>query len=236
MHGFTGSPASMRPWGEHAAAQGWTVRVPRLPGHGTTWQEMNRTRWEDWYAEVDAALDELGDRCSQVVVGGLSMGGALALRLAAERPADVDALVLVNPAVSLVDRRLAALPVLRHVLASLPGIANDISKEGADERGYDRVPLHALWSQTRLWDDLRPTLHRVSCPLLLFRSRVDHVLDPSSARIVLAGVSSAVAEEVVLEHSFHVATLDHDAALIEETADAFLDRVLDDATTEEGAR
>ena len=43
-HGFTGSPQSLRPWGEHLAAEGLTVRCPRLPGHGTDWREMNRTR------------------------------------------------------------------------------------------------------------------------------------------------------------------------------------------------
>ena len=51
-HGFTGSPQSLRPWAEHLAAAGYTVRLPRLPGHGTSWQEMNTTRWTDWYAEI----------------------------------------------------------------------------------------------------------------------------------------------------------------------------------------
>ncbi|KAA1423503.1 alpha/beta fold hydrolase [Mumia zhuanghuii] len=214
LHGFTGSPASMTPWGAALAEQGYTVRVPRLPGHGTTWREMNATRWEDWYAEADRALTELRSRCDHVAVAGLSMGGALTLRLAEQRPADVDAVVLVNPAVNLVDRRLAALPVLRHLVPSLPGIGNDIKKPGVEESGYDRTPLHALWSQTRLWADVRANLHRVSQPLLLFRSTDDHVVDPSSARIILAGVSSAVAIETILHDSYHVATIDHDAERI----------------------
>ncbi len=224
VHGFTGSPASMTPWARHLAAQGFTVRVPRLPGHGTTWQEMNRTRWEDWYAEVERALDELRSRCDHVAVAGLSMGGALALRLAEQRTSDVDAIVLVNPAVNIVDRRLVALPVLRHVVRSLPGIGNDIKKTGVDESGYDRTPLHALWSQTRLWADVRANLHRVSQPLLLFRSAEDHVVDPSSARIILAGVSSAVAVEEILVDSYHVATLDNDAERLWEQSAGFIAR------------
>src|SRR3954452_23036284 len=79
-HGFTGSPASMRPWAEHLAAQGYAVSLPRLPGHGTTWQEMNRTTWADWYAEVERAFLALANQVDTVVVGGLSMGGALVLR------------------------------------------------------------------------------------------------------------------------------------------------------------
>ena len=82
VHGFTGSPKSMTPWGKELAAEGWTVRVPRLPGHGTTWQEMNRTTWEDWFAEADRAFRDLQGRCRQVFVMGLSMGGCLTLRLA----------------------------------------------------------------------------------------------------------------------------------------------------------
>ena len=58
-HGFTGSPQSLRPWAEYLAKAGLSVSLPRLPGHGTTWQEMARTRWEDWFAEVDRAFDEL---------------------------------------------------------------------------------------------------------------------------------------------------------------------------------
>ncbi|MDT4933686.1 MAG: carboxylesterase, partial [Pseudonocardiales bacterium] len=54
-HGFTGTPASMRPWAQHLAAAGYTVRLPLLPGHGTSWQETNRTRWQDWYGAIEQA-------------------------------------------------------------------------------------------------------------------------------------------------------------------------------------
>ena len=75
------------------------MRLPRLPGHGTRWQELNRTTWHDWYAEDERALLELRERCETVVVMGLSMGGTLALRLAEQHGDAVDGLVLVNPSV-----------------------------------------------------------------------------------------------------------------------------------------
>ncbi|MDQ7992212.1 MAG: alpha/beta fold hydrolase [Propionicimonas sp.] len=221
-HGFTGSPASMRPWAEHLAGQGYTVRVPRLPGHGTTWQEMNETTWRQWYAEVDAALSQLWSSCDWVAVCGMSMGGALALRLAEQRPADVGALVLVNPAVGLKRLDLKLLPVLRRFTASFPGISNDIRKAGQDEVAYDRVPLHAMASQLELWRDVRGGLARVTAPLLYFRSLTDHVVDDLSQSVVLSGVSSRVHRFVELPQSYHVATLDHDAPLIFERSAEFL--------------
>jgi carboxylesterase len=221
-HGFTGSPASMTPWARHLAGRGRTVRVPRLPGHGTTWQEMNRTRWDDWYAELDAALTELRTHCDRVVVAGLSMGGCLALRLAQQRPSDVDALVLVNPAVSVRRFDVKLVPALQWVVPSMPGIGNDIKKPGQDEIGYDRTPLKALASQLRMWKEVRAALPSVTQPLLMFRSSDDHVVDETSQAIILDGVSSQVAELVTLHDSFHVATLDNDAELIFERTDAFV--------------
>lgn len=222
-HGFTGSPASIVPWGHHLAEHGHTVRVPRLPGHGTTWQEMNRTRWQDWYAEVERSLDDLRARCDRIVVGGLSMGGALALRLAQHRAAHIDGLVLVNPAVASTDRRLVAVPIVRHLVASTAGIGSDINKPGVEESGYDRTPLNALHSMIDLWRDVRANLGAVTAPLLVFRSELDHVVDPSSTRTVLEGVSSRTVREVVLENSYHVATLDYDAARIFSESAAFVD-------------
>ena len=74
IHGFTGTPKSMKPWAEYLAEAGYTVSLPRLPGHGTSWQEMNKTRWEDWYGEVRRELDDLQKRCGSTFVMGLSMG------------------------------------------------------------------------------------------------------------------------------------------------------------------
>lgn len=224
-HGFTGSPASMRPWAEFLAERGYAVEVPRLPGHGTTWQEMSTTSWADWYAELNTSLDKLVAENDLVFVFGLSMGGALALRLAADREADVAGLVLVNPAVASTNKQLLAVPFLKHVLAGIPAIGGDIKKAGVDEYAYAKVPLRALHSMMRAWKPLRTDLPKVTAPLLLFRSDIDHVVDPSSGRIILSTVSSRDATERVLTDSFHVATLDNDAPTIFEESLAFLEKV-----------
>jgi len=145
-HGFTGCPQSMRPWAEGLAAAGYTVRLPRLPGHGTTWQEMQATRWPDWYGEVDRAYTELQGRCDTVFAVGLSMGGTLAFRLAEQHADTIAGIVTVNAFLASRDKRLLLLPVLKHLLPSLPGVGSDIKKPGVTELAYARTPLKAVAS------------------------------------------------------------------------------------------
>lgn len=224
-HGFTGSPASVVPWARHIAEHGYGVAVPRLPGHGTTWQEMNRTTWDDWYGELDRTFEKLLAENDQVVVGGLSMGGGLALQLASRRARDVAGVLLVNAAVTSANKQLLAVPLLKALIPSMPGIGNDIKKPGQTEYGYDRVPLKALASMMAGWKQVREELPGVTQPIVHFRSAEDHVVDPSSARVITAKVSSRDVTERILENSYHVATLDHDAPLIFEESVDFIRRV-----------
>jgi carboxylesterase len=216
LHGFTGSPKSVKPWGRALGSQGWTVRVPRLPGHGTRWQDMNITTWEDWYAEADRNLRDLQDACDRVFVMGLSMGGSLTLRLAQQHGSAISGIVLVNPAVHTERPDRFLLPLLSRLVPSFPGVSNDIAKPGVDEGAYDRLPLRAAHSLSQMWSLVKADLPLVSQPLLLFRSAQDHVVEASNSAYILANVSSTQAVEVVLERSYHVATLDHDADVITE--------------------
>lgn len=224
-HGFTGTPHSLRPWAEHLAARGLTVSLPLLPGHGTRWQDMRHTGWQDWYATVERELRQLGRRCETVFVCGLSMGGALALRLAARHGAAVTGVAVVNPSVTFPSRAGFLLPVLRHLVPSAKGIVSDIAKEGVTESGYERVPLHAAHSLRALQRLVRAELPRVTQPLLLMRSAEDHVIAPGDAALVRDRVSSTDLTELLLPSSFHVATLDHDAERIFQETDAFITRL-----------
>lgn len=224
-HGFTGSPVSIRPWGEHLATRGYGVAVPRLPGHGTTWRDLSTHRWDDWYGEITRTFDRLCLDHDAVVVGGLSMGGSLALRLAEDHPDRVSGLVMVNPALATKRLDVKLLPVLKHVVPSFPGIADDIKKPGVLEGGYTRTPLKAIHSFMQHWPTLVADLPKVTAPVLLFRSAEDHVVDASTRPLILGGISSTDVCDVTLHESFHVATLDHDAPTIfEQTAD-FVARV-----------
>jgi carboxylesterase len=225
VHGFTGSPASLKPWAHTLAERGYAVEVPLLPGHGTRWQDLNQVAWTDWYAEAGAAFDRLRTECDAVVVAALSMGGSVVLRLAEERGDEVAGVVLVNPFVSTTRKELVALPVIKHVIPSLRGVVNDIKKPDQDEHGYERLPLKGLAAVLEMWKVVVPDLNRVTQPVLIFRSTADHVIDPSSSATVLRGVASVDVEERMLENSYHVATLDHDADRIFAESAEFVARV-----------
>jgi carboxylesterase len=224
VHGFTGNPTSVRPLAEKLAARGFSVDVPRLPGHGTHWRDLARTRYADWRAAVDAALASMRPHVERLAVVGLSMGGLLALDAAIDRP-DVDGVVTIN--LPFLDRegllpKLA--PLVARLVPALPASAaglvkNDAARPGVDEKAYDMVPLAAAQSLLDQLPRVRAAATRLRRPALVVYSRDDHSVAPASSR-ALAGAIAA--EVLVLERSYHLATLDHDAALLEERVAAFV--------------
>jgi carboxylesterase len=224
LHGYTGNPHSMRPLAAALAAAGHSVELPLLPGHGTSVEDLIPTRWSDWSSAAQAAYADLAGRCETVVVAGLSMGGSLALWLA-ERNPGVAGVVVVNP---LVDPPAASFrEMLRGMVdageSSLPSIGSDIAQPGAVESAYGATPIEPLLSMFEAVDEIAAGLGDLRCPVLLFSSRSDHVVPPESGDLLVDRAGGPV-ERVWLERSFHVATLDYDAAELEACALAFVSR------------
>jgi carboxylesterase len=226
LHGFTGNPQSMRGLALALADAGLTVELPLLPGHGTAVADMVPTRWEDWSAAAEAAYVELAARCDSVVVIGLSMGGTLCVWLAEHHP-EITALVLVNPLIEPPDADTVAF------IGSLidggdelaPGVGSDIALEGVAESAYPELPLRAAQSLFGAAHEIVAGLGSVTCPILLFSSTQDHVVPPVSGDRLVEGVKGPV-ERIVLERSFHVATLDYDKDEIENQAVRFVTGLL----------
>lgn len=226
IHGFTGSPQGLRGLAQAFADAGFATELPRLPGHGTTLDDMNTTSWADWSAAVEAAYQDLAARCEKVVVAGLSMGGTLATWLATEHP-DIAGLVLVNPAVEPMGQD--AIDMFRQMIDAgtefIPAIANDIAEEGQVELSYDQTPLRPLLSLVEQGAELAARISDIRCPILLCTSPQDHVVQPSASDYLAERVSGPL-ERVTLERSYHVATLDYDRHLIEERAVEFAQKVV----------
>lgn len=226
VHGFTGSPLSVRPWAESLHSEGFTVRVPRLPGHARTWEEMNRTRWQDWYEEVDRNFTELKEKHERVFVAGFSMGGALSLRLASIRGQEIEGLILCNPSVSDPRFSLKLVPILQHFIPSLGGRGTDVAAPNPPKHSYGRTPLKALRSLQKLWALVQRDLYLVDVPLMIGYSINDHVVDPKNSEIVIDNVSSVDIREVIFERSYHNVALDYDLDLLAEESLSFMREVL----------
>lgn len=224
LHGFTGNPQSMRPLAEAFARAGFAVELPLLPGHGTSVEDMLDTGWTDWSAAAEQALSDLSARTEQVVIAGLSMGGALAAWLGGNHP-EVAGLVLINALAT-------EPPGVRELVQSMidagetvmDAIGSDIAKPGVEELSYDATPLRPLASLFDAAEELAEALPRITCPVLICNSPQDHVVPPTDSDHIAAHVSGPV-ERITLERSYHVATLDHDAELIERSAVDFARRV-----------
>jgi len=226
IHGFTGSPVTVKPWAEFLNQQGYTVSTPCLPGHGSTWQQMNESTWQDWYKEVEESFLELQGKCNRIFIAGFSMGGALALKLAQIRGSEIEGLILLNPSVH--DRRLILklTPLLKFIIPSIKKGPTDIAKSNPPKHSYGRTPLKALDSLRKLWVNVERDLYLVDLPMLVAYSINDHAVDPKNSSTIIDHVSSTHIREVVFEKSFHNVPLDYDLDKLNIESKIFIEDVL----------
>jgi carboxylesterase len=218
QHGFTGTTQSMRELGEHLAECGYTVYGPRLKGHGTHYEEMESTTYHDWIASAEAGYLMLREKCSQIFIVGLSMGGTLALHLAHKYP-ETKGIALINPALFM--------GILEEVAKQeeprfLDAIGSDIKKEGVQELAYEKTPLRSIRELVRFMAETKEKVPAITCPTLVFVSPEDHVVPPANAHYIFDYTAAARKELVELPESYHVATLDHDKELIKERCATFI--------------
>jgi len=222
VHGFTGSPASMRPWAEYLNQHGYTVTVPLLPGHGTRPEDLNMVKWQEWPAKVENDLNVLLQSCEKVFICGLSMGGGTVLNVATRYSKQLAGIILVNPMihVKLVPHQLAW--VISRFQKMRDSVGDDIKRPGITEWGYDSLPAVGVHQLLKMLSYTRKRLHDVTAPLQLFHSVDDHTLPVSNTEIILAGVGSREKNRIELVNSYHVATLDYDQEIIFENSRIFI--------------
>jgi carboxylesterase len=205
IHGFSGSPAEIRPLGEYLAARGITVRAPLLPGHGTTPDDLRRTRWPQWVRAAEAELATMQQRYGTVHVAGFSMGALVSLHLAAHR--EVATVTTMACPVKLADWRQVFVPLAKFFVKDYPARTSN-PEIAAQLDSYDRFPVDAIHSLLRLAKQVRNDLPRVKVPLLALQGDRDKWIAQESGEYLMANAASAEKELRLLEGRNHLITLE----------------------------
>lgn len=229
-HGFTGNPLATRPLGEVLNAAGFGVEVVRLPGHGTSVDDLRTTRYADWRGAVETAVDRARNTAGveRVVLVGHSMGGTISLDVASARPDDIAGIVAINAVILEPTQLLARLaPLLQYVipvvprdLAGLP--TDDIARPDVSETAYPKVSARAAQSLMSNLARIRSQLLDLTMPLMVVMSPQDHTVEAHNSDTIVELVGSSDIRRITCDRSYHVPQLDWDRELVEQSVLTFV--------------
>lgn len=221
-HGYTATAGEVRLLAEKLRGNGYTVAGPLLPGHGTHPDDLNRVRWQDWAKAGQETIDRLFETCEQVIVGGESMGGLLALYLAAQNP-KAKAVLLYAPAIALTVSNFDRFKLY----LSAPFISQT-PRQKLDcpdtWQGYPSLPLKGVIQLLRFQAATLPLLRNIYQPVQIFQGRLDQTVAAGAGEIILNGVSSKVKEHHWMEKSHHTILLDVELDDVTAKTLAFIER------------
>jgi carboxylesterase len=221
-HGFIGTPQSVRYIGEEFAKQGFTVLGPRLSGHGTHYYDLEESSHKDWFHSLERGYQKLQQHCQSIFVIGQSMGGALTLWLS-HRYQEIKGIILINAALEV--------PAYEHLKGTfeprfLDESEPDIHAKDVIEIAYPKVPIKAIHELQELMSKTPTILPEIQTPVLGIHSSVDHVVPPANTDYILQHIGSSKKEKLVLQNSYHVASMDYDKDLIVIGGTGFVQHVL----------
>jgi carboxylesterase len=222
-HGFTGSPYEGRDFASYFAQKGYSIWVPLLPGHGTRPEELINITWRDWYLFAEKQFLELKKKFKRVILVGQSMGGSLALSLAAHYP--TDAVVSLSGAVFLRDWRLKLLPIakkLLHYQYKSRGPDVSIKEVKKNSASYHKYPIKSIEEFLNLIEFTKKNLNLIKDPLMLIHSQKDHTVTYKNMDYIFNSVSSTIKKKITLRNSYHIISLDQEKTTVFQNVINFL--------------
>jgi len=218
IHGFTATTVEVRQLGEYLFKKGLTVSAPLLPGHGTSPEDLNICKHQDWIDCVEQAYLELNKKCQKIIVGGESMGAVLSLLLASKYK-NIKALLLYSPAI-----KVGKLEYSIPLKFLFPVIDKGNYNEEMPWQGYTVYPLKAAHEFFKLQRIVLSDLFKVFQPVILFQGKYDQTIGQDCGTIIINTIQSADKEIVWMNHSGHVMLLDREFELIAERTFQFLQK------------
>jgi carboxylesterase len=211
LHGFTSGPHEMKPVSDALLEIGYSVSIPLLPGHGSTPKDLLKCTWYDWFNGAKESFFELKKKCNKIIVIGQSMGGTLALHLAAHY--QFEGVIALAPGLFFKERKTKLLFLVSKLFryrkkVDGPDIHDEQERMNQKFYSYDKTPLKAAYQLKLMFDHVIDDLPEISVPVFLIHSTQDHVIDYKSSVYIYDKISSEQKEILMLNESYHVLTLD----------------------------
>lgn len=224
IHGFTATTAEVRLLAERLHNENYTISAPLLPGHYTTPEELNETRWIDWVDHVDFAYQMLAQRCQKVFVGGESTGAVLSLYLASKYP-EIAGVMAYAPAIRL---QMSLLNKLKLYAASpfIPHLDKASIDANENWQGYSVNPLKAAIQLLQLQRATLKRLRLITQPVMVVQGRLDTTIHPKSGKIIHSKIKSKIKQLHWMEKSTHVVLLDEELDQITDLTLQFIQNTL----------
>lgn len=222
IHGFTGTPSHMRLLGEALVQEGITVLGVCLKGHGTHVSDLHRCRYTHWISSVYDGLCTLERTCQEIFVAGLSMGGTLALSLSISYPERIRGVISICAPVFFHDPILHLLPLIKYFKKTWKKKGRGIKDQRMVESAYPVLSLPALHELLKLCREVKQGLSSICCKALIVAALEDATVSLENAHYIKDHLGSKEKELLILENSYHVATLDYDAPILFERTASFI--------------
>ncbi|HHV15264.1 MAG TPA: alpha/beta fold hydrolase [Gelria sp.] len=208
IHGFTASPSELYPTAQLIYDLcGCTISAPLLPGHGSSPHLLNQSNWEEWYNTVRKESEFLIENYSRVFVGGLSMGGLLALH-AGSRVKGLQGTISINaPVFNHFPLLIAVSPLIGRIRPYFPKKGGPRQRRLAQEGrfAYNVMPAQAFQSLMNLRNQVMEETDNINLPVLLIQSLQDESVHPRSVYYLQEKIKHT--ELIELPDSGHVATM-----------------------------
>lgn len=205
VHGFGGIPQEMLPLGKFLERHGYKVKVVQLPGHGRDAANASSIRWQDWLASLQLSYEQMAEEVTETFVLGHSMGGLLALLLAAQYP--VRGVVGFAPICTFTNWQKTALWIGR-LFKRLPPTLGFYSPDGESLRIHiTKIPAAAVFELNELISTAASELDNVRAPVLLFYGGFDLSVSASSGTRLQSLLPNAQVEKVILPRAGHLLML-----------------------------
>lgn len=224
IHGFTATTAEVRLLGEGFNQHGYHVYAPLLPGHGTKPEDLNHVSWQDWVSAAEHALNKLKEHTQQIIIGGESMGGLVALHLASKHP-EILSVLTYAPAL-IITTPIWKQYLLRLLIPFIPYIKKPESDDNLPWQGYTVIPLNGAYQLSKLQKVVFRNLSKINQPMLIVQGRLDPTVSPEVPGTLVNLTGSSYFEIHWMDKSGHCVAIDCQHGEVIKISLAFINKTI----------